>query len=375
MRDLTCRCLTGLEGISASDLGRLFPEPSSAAPLLALLQESGLDGYQLRSIAVFQGEVPVLLLPLFETRFDLSAFAEGWVGKALQTAGLLFPPVFRPKILGVGLLAGEWSDIGVDPGLDGDTRAAAGLLAFGALDELAHRLKSDVVALFNFNEQNRLPKEVFTTFNRVQYRPCAVLEVNFASMEEYLGSLSRIARKGVRRKMRGASGVRVVRSRDIAPFLERIYLLYLNLVQRSPMALGAHNKLFFEKICARVPGAEYLLYFVEDELAAFNLVIVKPESTVDIFFCMDRELGREHNLYFLSWLENVRTCVERKIPLYYAGQGTEETKGHLGVSFIPSYILFRHRWRAFDRFLVGQPGAVGRFLGPLRYWADVKPRS
>ena len=62
--------------------------------------------------------------------------------------------------------------------------------------------------------------------------------------------------------MRAASEVRVVRSSDISAFSEKIYQLYLRLVERSPMALGVHNRLFFEKICQSVPGAEYLLYFV-----------------------------------------------------------------------------------------------------------------
>ena len=115
------------------------------------------------------------------------------------------------------------------------------------------------------------------------------------------------------------------------------------------MAFGAHNRLFFEKICERVPGAEYTLYFVQEELAAFNLLVVKQEAMVDKYFCMDHELGRKYNLYVLSWLENIRTCVEQKIPLYYAGQGAEKTKAHLGATFIPSFILFKHRRPVFDR--------------------------
>ena len=78
--------------------------------------------------------------------------------------------------------------------------------------------------------------------------------------------------------MRASREVRVIRSRDISPFLDRIYKLYLETVERGPMAFGAHNRLFFEKICERVPGAEYTLYFVQEELAAFNLLVVQTRS-------------------------------------------------------------------------------------------------
>ena len=226
-------------------------------------------------------------------------------------------------------------------------------MAFGALQTLAAELKSDIVALYNFNQYGKLPGDVFKKFNRVQFRSCARLPIDFNSMEEYLSRLSRAARKDLRRKMRVAPEVRVMRSRTVSPFLDRIYTLYLETVARSPMALGVHNRLFFEKICERVPGAEYTLYFVQEELAAFNLLVVKQEAMVDKYFCMDYDLGRKYNLYVLSWLENVRTCVERKIPLYYAGQGTEKTKAHLGATFIPSFILFKHRQPVFDRLLVG----------------------
>jgi hypothetical protein len=126
--------------------------------------------------------------------------------------------------------------------------------------------------------------------------------------------------------------------------------------------------LFFEKICERVPGAEYTLYFVQEELVAFNLLVVKQEAMVDKYFCMDYGLGRKYNIYVLSWLENVRTCVERKIPLYYAGQGAEKTKAHLGATLIPGFILFRHRRPLIDRFLMVRPAVNNKLLSHLRFW-------
>jgi predicted N-acyltransferase len=307
---------------------------------------------------------------LFETRFDLSAFVDGWIKKSLKVAVHLIPSVFNPRVLSVGSVAGEWSEIGIDPQIDEDTFDAACKLAFSTMQMLAAELKSDIVALYNFNHYSKLPAEVFKKFHRVQYRSCALLPINFNSVEEYLSSLSRATRKNLRRKMRVAPQVRVIRSRDISFFLDRIYALYLETVARGPMALGAYKRLFFEKICERVAGAEYTLYFVQEELIAFNLLIVKQEAMVDKLFCMDSGLGRKYNLYVLSWLENIRTCVEQKIPLYYAGQGTEKTKSHLGATFIPSFILFKHRQPAFDRLLFWQSAVTNKILSLLRFWPE-----
>ena len=368
MNNLSWRYLTRLDGVSPADLERLFPEPSSTGGFLSLLEGSGVDGFKQSCIVVLQDDVPVLLLPLFETRFDLSSFVEGWNKKMLHLAGGLLPSLFRPTLLCVGSLVGEWSEIGIDPRLDAATLHAAGAMAISALQALASERKSDVVALYNFNQYGRLPEEVFKTFTQVHYRSCASLTIDFSSMEEYLSRLSRGARKDLRRKMRAAASVVVIRSRSIAPYLERVYKLYLETVERSPMAFGALNPSFFEKICETVPGAEYTLYFVEEELVAFNLLVVKQAAMEDKFFCMDYELGRKYNLYFLSWLENVRTCVERKIPVYHAGLGTEEVKAHLGATFIPSFILFRHRLPLLDRFLVAWPAINEKLLSLLGFW-------
>jgi hypothetical protein len=312
---------------------------------------------------------------LFESRFDLSTFAEGWIKRSLRAAGRLVPSIFAPRILGVGLLVGEWSEIGIDAQIDAGTLEAAWEMALGALQALATELKSDITAFYNFNHHGKLPGEVFRSFNRVRCLPCARLPITFRSLEEYVSGLSRNTRRDLRRKVRVSHEVRVIRSRSISPFLDRIYKLYRQTVERCPMALGVHNRLFLEKVCERVPGAEYTLYFVREELVAFNLLVVKKEAMVDKYFCMDYELGRKYNLYFLSWLENIRYCVEQGIPLYHAGQGAEKTKARLGATSIPSLILFKHRRPAVDRFLMEHQALIEGILGYLGFWPAVPPEA
>ena len=316
---------------------------------------------------VSKDDAPVLLLPLFECLYDLSTFAKGWTKKSLKAAACLIPSIFHPRVLGVGLLEGGWSEIGIDPQIDAGTLEAAWKMALASLQVLASERKSDVVVFYNFPHHAKLPVEVLEKFNRVPWMPCARLPITFNSLEEYLSRFSKAARKNLRRKMRVSNKVRVVRSSNISPHLERIYGLYLETVERAPTAFSVHNRLFFEKICERVPGAGYTLYFVQEELVAFNLLVVKQEVMVDIFFCMDYELGRKYNLYFLSWLENLRTCVEQKIPLYQAGQGAEKIKAHMRATFSPSLILFKHRLTAYDRFLFMHMAVIRKVLSHLGF--------
>jgi len=89
---------------------------------------------------------------------------------------------------------------------------------------------------------------------------------------------------------------------------------------------------------------------------------------------MNYGLGSKYNLYVLSWLENLRTCMERKIPVYYTGQGTEKTKAHLGATFIPNFIFFKHRQPVFDRLLVWQSTVINKVLSRLGFWPAAAPR-
>jgi hypothetical protein len=374
LNNLTCKRVPRLDGAAAAELGRLFPEPSSAAPLLSLLQESGFDGFNMRSIVVLKDNHPILLMPLFETRFDLSDFVEGWTKRLLKVAGRLVPSLFQPRILGVGFMLGEWNEIGIDPQIDAVTLESAFKMAVDALLALAAELKSDIVALCNVSQHDKHFGEALNKFNRVKCSSFARMPIDFNSVDEFLARLSRAARKDLRRKMRVAPEVQIIRSRDISPFLDRIYSLYLETVKRNSLAFGTHNRLFFEKICECVPGAEYTLYFVREELAAFNLLVVKQEAMVDKYFCMDYGLGRKYNLYALSWLENLRACVERGIPFYHAGQGAEKAKAHLGATLIPIYLLFKHRQPVIDRFLVAWPAINEKVFSRLWFWPAVSPR-
>ncbi|MBI5443284.1 MAG: hypothetical protein HY900_18980, partial [Deltaproteobacteria bacterium] len=130
-----------------------------------------MDGFDLRSIVVFQERAPILLLPLFECRFDLSLFAKGWIQESLRTAARLIPSVFSPRVLGVGLLEGGWSEIGLSPRIDATTVEEAWAMALCTLQTLATDLKSDLVFFYNFNDDGNLPGEVFRKFHRVGWAP------------------------------------------------------------------------------------------------------------------------------------------------------------------------------------------------------------
>lgn len=342
--NLSCEVYPRTNILSKDEWTELFPTLPDSAEMINLIQRSGFDGFNFHSIIVRQGDKPILLLPLFETNYNISRMMDKGPRKIFNTLAGWMPNLLCPKVLGVGFVEGEWGQIGFNRSIDTKTLDLAWDMALNALDALASALSADIISYASFNAESgeSIPTHKIKGFTAIPGLPCARLQIKFNTLDDYLNSLSSSMRKDLRRKMREASAVKIIRTSNIKPYLETIYQFYLKLVERSNLVFGIHRPSFFEHVCELVPGAEYILYFTDGKLIGFKLNIVKPDSMIDKYFAMDPVLGRKYNLYFISWIENIRYCIENKIPLYHAGQAEEDIKSRLGTEFAPSVILFKH---------------------------------
>ncbi len=352
--DLDCEIHSSIDCISPEDFARLFPSLPDSNEMIQFVQNSGFEGFEFYHIVVSQDDKPILFLPLFESEYNLSTFIEGWAKKTVHTLSHWLGRLLRPRVLAVGFVEGEWGEIGFDREADQRMLHLAWDLALEKLQMLAVQLKVDIVAFANFNSESgsMIPVNQLNGFADIKSVPCAQLPIKFSRVEDYLNSLSKNMRKDLRRKWRKASDIKIVRTYDISPWLDQVYQFYLEQIKRSELVFGVYLKDFFKQVCSKVPGSEYVLYFLGEKLVAFNLVVVERRHLVDKYFGMDFEIGRRYNLYFVSWLENVRFCVEHNIPLYHVGQTAERTKARLGAQFLPSLILFKHRNPLIHRFLL-----------------------
>jgi len=125
--------------------------------------------------------------------------------------------------------------------------------------------------------------------------------INFNSLEEFLTAF-----QGPREKTCAAKCAPPAKSES---FEAAILLLSGQDLQAlsgnsgaGPLAFGAHNRLFFEKICEKIQTRVHAL-FCAGRTRRFQPSRRKTTRMVDKYFCMDYELGRKYNLYVLSWLE------------------------------------------------------------------------
>ncbi|MFI5378372.1 MAG: GNAT family N-acetyltransferase [Tepidisphaerales bacterium] len=341
---LTADILPRLASVRSEEWAGLFAGHPDPFELVRLIESSGMDGFSFSSVVVRQDGRPILLVPVFETVFDLASMLDGARRAIVRALARLAPSILRPRMLGIGFIEGEWGQVGLLHGLDGRTQRRAWSLASAAVEQLRGQRRANLKLCLNLTPQAaaQIPDDVVREYGSIETYPCGRVDVGFRSVDQYLARLSRSMRHDLRRKLRSAEHIDIRRTADPSPWLDRIMELYGGTVDRAELSLGRHRRTFFERVCREVPGAEYVLYLLHGRLIAFNLLVNSPALCVDKYFCMDPQVGREHNLYFVSWIENVKWCIERGIPVYHAGPGAEATKARLGARFIPSITLFHH---------------------------------
>ena len=342
---LTCEVHSHINPLHISEWKRLFNNSIDPIELINLVQRSGIDGFVFHSILIKEGEKPILLLPLFETNYNISKMVGENAREIFDFVTGWSPKLFCPKVLGVGFVEGEWGEIGFDKNTDVETLDKAWDLALEGLEKLASGIDADITTFVNFSSEGGeiIPLKKLKGYTDIKSLSFAQLQIKHKNIEDYIDSLSPSMRKDLRRKIRQALNLKIIRTKNIKPYLETIYEFYQQLVERSKLVFGIHRPSYFEHICDLVPGTEYILYFSEEELIGFKLNIVSQDCLVDKYFGMNLQLGRQNNLYFVAWLENVKYCIENKIPLMYAGQSEEELKERLGAELIPTKILFKHK--------------------------------
>jgi predicted N-acyltransferase len=193
-------------------------------------------------------------------------------------------------------------------------------------------------------------------YNSIRSLPVATLELGgLTDLDSYLATLSSSTRKDIRRKLKGAGGVRVERRTNIDDVAGKIEALYEETRQHSSVHYGDFEALpgdYFRSV-AQSAGerAQFMLYWAGDELAAFNLLLLGHDTVIDKFLGMRYPLGPQNNIYVVSWIENVRFCLETGRRWLQSGQTAYGSKIRLGSSLTPSSIFARHRNPVINRVI------------------------
>jgi len=300
--------------------------------------------------AVFADGRLVAAAPIFRIVFRLDTPIQGPLRRLTERVHPLVKGLIDLPIIAFGSPYSERCHIGFARDLDATTRRRLLLMLMDLLEDHAHRSGIGLVALKDLAQAEEAEFGAMIAahgWTRARSLPTAVLELPFADFDAYLESLSAATRKDVRRKLRSRQALRIEWRSDIDGLEDEIAELYASTRRRSSLDYGDFETLpdgYFRTV-TRALGerARIAHYWAGDTLCAFNLVLIEKDRMIDKFLGMRYPLGQEHNVYALSWMENVKECLARGIGCLQTGQTAYGLKLRYGSRLQPSHVYFKHR--------------------------------
>lgn len=326
---------------------RLFPTALEDWDYYAAVERSGLAGFAWIYFTVSRGEDLRAVVPAFVTSYRLDTTLQGALKRISDALSRTLPGVLQTRLLSLGSPVSEVCDVG----FAADCTEAERIVLLGhLLDGAAHWAEARSIGMLAIKDAADQHKDLFmAACTRRRLRalpglPTAILDIPFLSIDEYFRSLGHSTRRDLRRKSRAFKQVDIVWRTDIHGIEKEILQLYRATRQRSELRFEELTLAYFCEVLA-LPGspARCVTYSVDGRVAAFNLVIAGKDTLLDKFFGMDDGVGRAHNLYYLSWVENVRHCIEGGLHRYQSGQGLHREKVRLGSRLTPNSLWYRHR--------------------------------
>ncbi|HEY8856619.1 MAG TPA: GNAT family N-acetyltransferase [Rugosibacter sp.] len=198
----------------------------------------------------------------------------------------------------------------------------------------------------------------------IEGQALAYVSIDFTSIDEFLSRMPKSRRKDIKRKTRENPALVIEQiSTGDAQFMDEnllaeYYALYRQVYDQSETHFDLLSPGFF---CAVLQdsscGGIVFTYRVEGKLIGYNLCFVHDGMLLDKYIGFSYPASREHNLYFMSWITNLRYALEKGLRYYVAGWTDPEIKRHLGASFTFTrhavYIrnmMLRQALRPFKRF-------------------------
>ena len=303
--------------------------------------------------------------PLFIVRQNLVEGVPGKIRSIVEFIRKKFPRFLTMKVLMIGCAAGE-GHLG-NCSLEDETWVSRAL--HDCLPTVARFKKSSLIVLKDFPSRYRAVLKTFSSngYTRVPSMPLTRLALNFDDFDQYLETLGKATRKGLRRKFRKAEraphiDLEIVT--DIAPYVDEIYPLYLQVHERSPLKFETLTKDYFCRLSRDLPErVRFFLWRQQGKIIAFSLVLVHEETIYDECLGMDYRVALDLSLYFYTLRDILSWALEQGFKYYCSTPLNYDPKLHLGCELVPLDLYVRHTAPLLNPIF----SRAVRFLEPTRH--------
>jgi hypothetical protein len=349
------RVVSAMAAVGREAWNACFPGALEDFDYLSAVEAAGLAGFDWRYAVAEEGGRVLAAAPGFFTDYGLDTTLTDLGRRLVAAARKIAPRAFTVRMACLGSPCTEDVGLGFAPEVPPGRRSELLAALLRGFEAAAAEAGCWLLAVKDAPEADRaLWSAVAPT---IGYQPSpgmpgAVLPIEFDDLDGYLASLSPATRKDMRRKLKALEGLRIEVAHDLAGLEPRVLDLYRQTRERSNLQFEDLTGAYFTGVLARLgERALCVLYWADDELIGFNLLLTDGRTLLDKFFCMDSVRGPAFNLYFVSWFTNVRLCLERGLRSYRSGQAGYETKLRLGSRLLGAEMYFRHRRPLVNRML------------------------
>ena len=343
---------TSIGAFGRDEWNRLFPGELEDHAYYLAVEKSALPDFEWLYFGIRDNGELRAAVPAFITTYELDTTLQGGLRRVTETILRLFPRLLSQRLLALGSPASETCHLGFAPGAtSAEKHRLLGILLQKVETIAAERRVQMIAAKDAASAQDEFWAQAGqrTGLRRQPGLPTALLDTRFATLDDYFASLSRATRKDLRRKLKAGTALRVEWRDNIDDIRTDVMRLYRATYSHADLTFEELTPDYFSGVLRECDGrAACVTYWLGARLVAFNLVLHDGQRLLDKFLGMDYAVAHRYNLYFYTWIENVRYCIAHDIALYQSGQGLHREKLRLGSRLSANWLWYRHRNRALD---------------------------
>jgi predicted N-acyltransferase len=185
-----------------------------------------------------------------------------------------------------------------------------------------------------------------TNFTRVPSMPMTELSLDYTDFDHYLTTLGASTRKDLRRKFRKigeAAPIDVEVVTDLAPFVDEVYPLYIQVHERSAMKFERLTKEYLSTLGQRMPDrARFFIWRQSGKVIAFSIALVHDGTIYDDYLGLDYAVALDLHLYFSTFRDILSWSLAQGLKRYRSSPLNYQPKLHLGCALFPLDLYVRH---------------------------------
>lgn len=303
--------------------------------------------------------------PLFFVQQNIAEGIPGNLRGTLEMIRRKFPRFLTMRVLMVGCAAGEGHLGTCLP--DDDQWVAEALHA--SLKTYARSSKASLVVLKDFPARYREALRTFSNngYTRMPSMPMTRLALPFQDFDEYLNTLGKSTRKNLRRKFRKtdtAAPIVLEVVKDVTPYVDEVYPLYLQVHERSQLKFERLTKDYFCSLGQQMPErTRFFIWRQRGKAIAFSLCLIYAGAIYDDYLGLDYSVALDLHLYFYTLRDILKWSLEEGLNCYYSSPLNYQPKLHLGCDLMPLDLYVLHTAAFLNPFF----RRAVKFLGPTRH--------